>query len=204
MDITKTLEKLKGHVPDVVLAELPDVIQKFEINTTLRLCHFLAQCAHESGGFKAKVENLNYSAKRLTEIFKKYFPTSQKALEYQRQPEKIANLVYGNRMGNGAESTGDGWRYRGRGYIQLTGKDAYKNLGVAIGEDLIANPELVASKYPLLSAGWFFKTRGINKISDRGATEDIVTAVTLRVNGGRNGLQDRLFRFNNFFKILND
>jgi putative chitinase len=204
MDITKTLEKLKGHVPDVVLAELPDVIQKFEINTTLRLCHFLAQCAHESGGFKAKVENLNYSVKRLTEIFKKYFPTNQKALEYQRQPEKIANLVYGNRMGNGAESTGDGWRYRGRGYIQLTGKDAYRRFGAAIGEDIVQKPELVASKYPLVSAAWFFHTRGINKISDRGATEDVVTAVTLRVNGGRNGLQDRLFRFNNFFKILND
>ena len=114
------LDKLKGHVPDTVIAQIPDVMTKFEINTPLRLAHFLAQCGHESGGFKLTQENLNYGAKGLRGVFGKYFPTDQKALLYERKPEKIANLVYGGRMGNGPEASGDGFKFRGRGYIQLT------------------------------------------------------------------------------------
>lgn len=203
MDVNKTLEKLKNVIPDSVIKELPDVIQRFDINTELRLAHFLSQCAHESGNFSVKVENMNYSAKRLQEVFRKYFPTTEKAMEYQRQPQKIGSLVYANRLGNGDEKSGDGWRYRGRGYIQLTGKSSYKSFGDFIGEDLVKNPELLATKYPLVSAGWFFRIRDINKISDRGSTTDVITAVTLRVNGGRNGLQDRISRFERIFKALN-
>lgn len=202
MDINKTLSKLRTHVPQSVIAELPFVIEKYDINTNLRLAHFLSQCAHESGNFTQKTENLNYSAKRLTEVFKKYFPTITNATPYQRNPEKIANLVYANRMGNGSESSGDGFRYRGRGYIQLTGKEMYIKFGRSIDVDLVKTPELVATKYPLASAAWFFDTRNVNEIADKGATNEVITLVTLRVNGGRNGLDDRIKKFNLYHKIL--
>ena len=119
------LEKLKGHVPDAVIAQIPDTAAKFNITTNLRLAHFLAQCGHESGGFRAVQENLNYGAKGLRSIFGKYFPDDSTALLYERKPEKIANIVYASRMGNGDKSSGDGWKFRGRGYIQLTGKSNY-------------------------------------------------------------------------------
>jgi putative chitinase len=196
------LNKLKGHVPDSVIAQLPDTMVKFELNTPLRLAHFLAQAGHESGGFKAVTENLNYGAKGLRGVFGKYFPTDAKALEYERKPEKIANLVYGNRMGNGAESTGEGFKFRGRGYIQLTGKANYEAFDKVVAEDLISNPDLVATKYPLLSAAWFFHKNGLHKIADEGATEAVVTKVTKRVNGGTIGLVDRLKHFNEYYNLL--
>ena len=196
------LEKLKGHVPDAVIEMLPDTIAKFELNTPLRLAHFLAQAGHESGGFKALNENLNYGAKGLRGIFGKYFPTDAKALEYERKPEKIANLVYGGRMGNGPEASGEGYKFRGRGFIQLTGKDNYVAFGKAINEDLTANPDLVATKYPLASAAWFFHKNGLHKIADEGANEATVTKVTKRVNGGTIGLADRLKHFNEYYKLL--
>ncbi len=126
------LQKLKGHVPDKVIEQIPAVMEKFQINTPLRLAHFLAQCGHESGGFRLTKENLNYSAKGLMGIFKKYFPTEALAKQYERKPEKIANKVYGGRMGNGPEASGDGAKYCGRGYIQLTGKDNYTAFGKSI------------------------------------------------------------------------
>jgi putative chitinase len=196
------LEKLKGHVPDAVIAMLPDTIEKFELNTPLRLAHFLAQAGHESGGFKAVNENLNYGAKGLRGIFGKYFPTDAKAALYERKPEKIANLVYGGRMGNGPEASGEGYKFRGRGYIQLTGKDNYVAFGKAINEDLTANPDLVATKYPLASAAWFFHKNGLHKIADEGANEATVTKVTKRVNGGTIGLADRLKHFNEYYALL--
>jgi putative chitinase len=196
------LNKLKGHVPDAVIAQLPDTIEKFELNTPLRLAHFLAQAGHESGGFKLVNENLNYGAKGLRGIFGKYFPTDEKALLYERKPEKIANLVYGGRMGNGAEATGEGYKFRGRGYIQLTGKDNYTAFSKAINEDCVANPDLVATKYPLASAAWFFHKNGLHKIADGGATEAVVTSVTKRVNGGTIGLPDRLKHFNEYYALL--
>ena len=196
------LNKLKGHVPDSVISQLPDTMAKFELNTPLRLAHFLAQAGHESGGFKAVTENLNYGAKGLRGVFVKYFPTDAKALEYERKPEKIANLVYGNRMGNGAESTGEGFKFRGRGYIQLTGKDNYTAFDKVVEEDLISNPDLVSTKYPLLSAAWFFHKNGLHKIADEGATEAVVTKVTKRVNGGTIGLPDRLKHFNEYYNLL--
>ena len=196
------ISKLKGHIPEAVLAQIPDTAAKFEINTPLRLAHFLAQCGHESGGFKVVNENLNYGAKGLLGIFKKYFPTEEKAKLYERKPEKIANLVYGSRMGNGPESSGDGYKYRGRGYIQLTGKDNYTAFGKAINEDIVANPDLVSTKYPLLSAAWFFSKNGLNKIADQGATDAVVTSVTKRVNGGTIGLPDRIKHFKEYYNLL--
>ena len=196
------LQKLKGHIPDSVIAMLPDTIAKFELNTPLRLAHFLAQAGHESGGFKAVQENLNYGAKGLLGIFKKYFPTPEKAALYERKPEKIANLVYGGRMGNGPETSGEGWKFRGRGYIQLTGKDNYKAFDAVVTESIIDNPDLVATKYPLLSAAWFFHKNGLHKIADQGATDAVVTSVTKRVNGGTIGLPDRIKHFKEYYTLL--
>jgi putative chitinase len=196
------ISKLKGHIPDAVITQLPDTIAKFELNTPLRLAHFLAQAGHESGGFKAVNENLNYGAKGLLGIFKKYFPTEEKAKLYERKPEKIANLVYGARMGNGPEGSGEGYRFRGRGYIQLTGKDNYKAFDAVVAESIVDNPDLVATKYPLLSAAWFFHKNGLHKIADQGATDAVVTSVTKRVNGGTIGLPDRIKHFKEYYSLL--
>lgn len=194
------IEKLKGHIPDAVIAQLPDTISKFALDTPVKLAHFLAQAGHESGGFKVVNENLNYGAKGLLSIFKKYFPTEAKAKEYERKPEKIANLVYGGRMGNGPEASGEGWKYRGRGYIQLTGKDNYKAFDAVVPEDILANPDLVATKYPLLSAAWFFHKNCLKKCVD--ASDATVTAVSKCVNGGTIGLPDRLKHFKEYHNLL--
>ena len=196
------IDKLKGHIPDTVITQIPGVLDKFEINTPLRLAHFLAQCGHESGGFKVVSENLNYGAAGLQSIFKKYF-TAESAKEYQRKPEKIANIVYANRMGNGNQASGEGYKFRGRGFIQLTGKDNYTAFDKSVEDDILANPELVATKYPLLSAAWFFHKNGLHKIADEGATDVVVTKVTKRVNGGTIGLPDRIKHFNEYNNLLN-
>jgi putative chitinase len=196
------LDKLKGHIPDSVIAMIPDTAAKFGINTPLRLAHFLAQCGHESAGFKATQENLNYSAKGLMGIFKKYFPTEVLAKQYERNPQKIASKVYGGRMGNGAEATGEGYKFRGRGYIQLTGKDNYTAFGKAIGEDIVANPDVVSGKYALLSAAWFWSNNGLNKLADGGSTDAVVTTITKRVNGGTIGLPDRIKHFKEYYHLL--
>lgn len=196
------LSKLKGHIPDAVIAMIPDTAAKFQINTPLRLAHFLAQCGHESGGFRLTKENLNYSAKGLNGIFKKYFPTLESALPYERKPEKIANKVYGGRMGNGPEASGDGAKFCGRGYIQLTGRDNYTAFGKAIGEDVTANPQIVAEKYALLSAAWFFNKNKLHIMADGGATDAVVTSITKRVNGGTIGLADRIKHFKEYYNLL--
>jgi putative chitinase len=196
------LQNLKGHIPDAVIAMIPDTAAKFQINTPLRLAHFLAQCGHESGGFRLTKENLNYSAKGLMGIFKKYFPTEAIANQYARQPEKIANKVYGGRMGNGPESSGDGAKFCGRGYIQLTGRDNYTAFGKSIGEDVTANPQIVAEKYALLSAAWFFNKNKLHIMADGGATDAVVTSITKRVNGGTIGLPDRIKHFKEYYALL--
>jgi putative chitinase len=195
------LEKLKGHVPDAVIAQIPDTATKFNITNPLRLAHFLAQCGHESGGFKAVSENLNYSAKGLVGTFGKYF-NSTTAAQYERKPEMIASRVYGGRMGNGDEASKEGYKFRGRGYIQLTGKSNYTNFAKFIGEDTIANPDLVATKYPLASAAFFFDSNKLWSICDKGADTATVTAVTKRVNGGTIGLDDRIKHFNEYYALL--
>lgn len=193
------LEKLKGHIPDSVIAQIPETATKFKIDTALKLAHFLAQCGHESGGFKVVNENLNYSADGLKKIFPKYFPGNLSE-SYARNPEKIAAKVYGGRMGNGVEETKEGWKFRGRGYIQLTGKDNYTAFGKAINEDIVNNPDLVSTKYPLLSAAWFFSKNCLNKCVD--ASDATVTSVTKCVNGGVIGLPDRLKHFKEYYNLL--
>ena len=195
------IEKLKGHIPDAVLAQIPDTAAKFNITNNLRLAHFLAQCGHESGGFKAVSENLNYSADGLKKIFGKYFPGNLNE-SYARQPEKIASRVYASRMGNGDESSKEGFKFRGRGYIQLTGKANYTNFTKFIGEDCVSNPDLVATKYPLASAAFFFDSNKLWSICDKGADDATVTAVTKRVNGGTIGLPDRIKHFKEYYNLL--
>jgi putative chitinase len=195
------IERLKGHIPDVVIAQIPETAKKFNITNNLRLAHFLSQCGHESGGFKAVSENLNYSADGLKKIFGKYFPGTL-AESYARQPEKIASRVYGGRMGNGDESSKEGFKFRGRGYIQLTGKANYTNFTKFIGEDCVSNPDLVATKYPLASAGFFFDSNKLWSICDKGADDATVTAVTKRVNGGTIGLADRIKHFKEYYNLL--
>ncbi len=196
------LEGLRGHIPDAVITQIPDTAAKFEINTPLRLAHFLAQCGHESGGFRLTKENLNYSAKGLNGTFKKYFPTLDSAVPYERKPDKIANKVYGGRMGNGPESSGDGAKFCGRGYIQLTGKDNYTAFGKSINEDMSSNPDKVASSYALLSAAWLFNKNGLHKMADGGSTDTVVTSITKRVNGGTIGLEDRIKHFKEYYSLL--
>ena len=195
------LEKLKGHIPDAVIAQIPETAAKFNITNNLRLAHFLSQCGHESGGFKAVSENLNYSADGLKKIFGKYFPGNLNE-SYARQPEKIAARVYASRMGNGDEASKEGFKFRGRGYIQLTGKANYTNFTKFIGEDCIANPDLVATKYPLASAAFLFDSNKLWAICDKGADDATVTAVTKRVNGGTIGLADRIKHFKEYYNLL--
>ena len=202
------LSKLKGHVPDNILDKIPEVMEKFQINTPSRLAHFLAQTGHESGGFRAFQENLNYGAKGLTTTFKKYFKRADgtvdepKAATYAKKPEKIANLVYGGRMGNGPEASGDGYKFRGRGAIQLTGKDNYTAFFKSIGLGPDADPNLVSTQYALLSAAWFWSKNGLNKIADEGASDAVVTKITKRVNGGTIGLADRIKHFKEYHSSL--
>lgn len=195
------LEKLKGHIPDSVIAQIPDTAAKFGITNVLRLAHFLAQCGHESGGFKAVSENLNYSADGLKRIFPKYFPGNLNE-SYARNPERIASRVYASRMGNGDEASKEGFKFRGRGYIQLTGKSNYSAFAKFIGEDTVANPDLVATKYPLASAAFFFNSNNLWAICDRGSDDATVTAVTRRVNGGTIGLADRIKHFKEYIALL--
>lgn len=194
--------KLIGRIPQSVLAELPMVFNRFKIDTPIRLAHFLGQCAHESGNFKVVTENLNYGAQGLMTTFKKYFPTIEVANQYARQPEKIANKVYASRMGNGNEASGDGWKYRGKGFIQLTGKSNYNAFDTIVDDNILANPDLVATKYPLLSAAWFWNTNGITAISDKGIDDATITAVTKKVNGGTNNLKERIELTKHFYDIL--
>jgi len=193
---------LSSVIPTAVLLELPSVIERFNISTPLRLAHFLAQCGHESGNFKFFNENLNYSAQGLLSVFGKYFPTEALAKQYERKPEMIGSRVYANRMGNGDEASKEGFKFRGRGFIQLTGKSNYQAFAKFIGEDVVANPDLVATKYPMTSAGFFFDTNKLWTLCDLGATEDAVTKVTKRVNGGTHGLADRLTKFKKYSSLI--
>ena len=160
--------------------------------SSARAAHFFAQTAHESGGFKAFSENLNYGAKGLRGIFGKYFPTDALARAYERQPQKIANRVYANRMGNGNEASGDGWKFRGRGALQLTGKDNYQAFANYIGRpEVMHDPDLVAGELCFESALWFFDRNKLWSICDRGVGDAAILALTKRINGGTHGLDDR-------------
>jgi putative chitinase len=176
---------------------LQETFEKYQINTPKRQACFIGQCMHESGGFKFLKENLNYSAKALMATWPSRFPDMDTAEKFERQPEKIANKVYSGRMGNTED--GDGAKYIGRGLIQLTGKDNYMAFGEAIGEDLVANPQLVEQpRYAALSAGWFFNKRNLNALAD---VMDIET-MSKRINGGTIGMADRIAKINKVFDLL--
>jgi len=192
------LQKLEHILPNNVYDAL--VKDNKNISNNFRLAHFLSQVAHESGNFKVLHENLNYSASGLLKVFPRYFNATT-AAQFARKPQLIANRVYANRIGNGNEASGDGWNYRGRGYLQVTGRANYKAFSEYIGEDCEKNPDLLATKYPLDSALWFFDRNKLWTLCDKG--EENVPIVSRRVNGGTNGLQDRLNKFRSFMKYLN-
>ena len=196
------IDKLKGHIPDSVLAQLPLLVSKFECINEYRMAHLLGEAYHESDCFKTAKENLNYSAEGLVKTFKKYFnATTAKA--YAHNPEKIANKVYANRMGNGDEKSGDGYKHRGFGYLQTTGKTNQYEFADFIGDQEIkSNPELIATKYPLASAGFFFWKNKLWAICDKGVTDVVVTSVCKRVNGGNIGLTDRIKHTKEFYNLL--
>jgi putative chitinase len=172
---------------EVVAPPLTAACARFGIDTSARLAGFLSQCAHESSGFRTTEESLNYSAEALLRVFPRYFDGNL-AAQYARSPQRIANRVYAGRMGNGLEASGDGWRYRGRGFIQLTGRENYQAFGAAIGQNVLADPDQVsAALLAALSAAWFFSSRGLNLLADAG---DVV-GMTRRINGGTIGLDDR-------------
>jgi putative chitinase len=174
------------------------ILDNAKINTSLRLAHFFAQLDHESG-LKPIEENLNYSASGLIRVFRKYF-NDLEAIQFQRQPERIANRVYANRMANGNENSGDGWKYRGRGFIQITGKENYSNLSKDTKIDYVANPDLLLRESDaMISAIWFWNKKGLNSFADK---DDLFT-ITKRINGGLNGLVDRqnkLIKYKAIFK----
>jgi putative chitinase len=189
--------------PQLWVDSMNAVFPTYEINTPQRVAAFLAQCGHESGGWTTFQENLNYSAQGLCGTFKKYFPTIESATPYARKPEMIANKVYSNRMGNGPESSGDGWKYRGRGPIQLTGKNNYMQFAKDMFDDwqnLFDNPDWVTEDkdFALMSAIWFWNKNGLNKEADAG---DIKT-MTRKINGGYIGLEDRIKHYNEAIHLL--
>lgn len=211
--------KLQSKIPANVLPSLIDAMNKFGIVDVLQVSHFVAQIMHESGNFKFVTEGLNYSADGLANTFPKRYGLKDAAGAYvkinnriapnplanslARKPEAIANNIYADRMGNGNEQSGEGFKFRGRGYVQLTGKENYIAFGKSINEDLTINPDLVATpKYASLSAAWFFSKNGLNKIADKGATTAVITEVTKVVNGGDKGLAERIQYFNDIYALI--
>ena len=181
------------------LKPLEDTFAKYDINTPKRQAAFIGQCAHESGNFKTLEENLNYKPESLMRVWPSRFPDLSTAMKYAHDPIKIANKVYGGRMGNGPEESGDGAKYHGRGLIQLTGKETYDNCGKAIGVDLINQPGLLAQPdLAALSAGWFWNKKGLNALADAGDYE----TMTKRINGGLLGLDDRKAKIAKALQVL--
>ena len=188
-DLYKINSNLNKTCCDFYYEALNDILPLYGITSKLRICHFLAQILHESCHLKYKSENLNYSAQALRKTFNKYFPTDELANQYAKKPEKIANRVYANRMGNSNEKSGDGWRYRGRGVLQLTGKTNYINCGNNLGLDLVNNPDLIIedAKVSIEVACWFWRKNDLNLYADN----DDINTITKRINGGLNGINDR-------------
>jgi len=194
-----TFEQLEqlGIGPKLWLDPLNAAFEKYGMNTPLRQAAFIGQCQHESSNFLHLEENLHYSAVELMKTWPSRFPNINVAMQYANNPEKIANKVYEGRMGNNEE--GDGWAYHGRGLIQLTGRDNYTKCGTALGFDLVSNPELlVQHKYAALSAGWFFNKHGLNALADSQDYE----SMTMRINGGTVGLEDRIKKINHALSVL--
>jgi len=195
-----TSEQLKQlHIGEQWLDALNATFERFDIMNPLRKAAFIAQCGHECGNFKILEENLNYKAEALMRLWPKRFPSLEFAKQYERNPKKIANMVYANRMGNRDEASGDGYRFRGRGCIQLTGHANYFHAGKALGEDFVMKPELVATPmYAALSAGFFWNTQKLNVLADN---RDI-KMMTKKINGGFIGLADREKHYNHALEVL--
>ena len=211
MEITR--EQLAEIIPknpyvDQWCGALNKLLPDYGIDTPQRVAAFLAQCAHESGGFVFLKENLNYKAATLMKLWPKRFPTLEVANSYAGNPKKIANMVYASRMGNRDESSGDGYRFRGRGCIQLTGHANYFHAGKALGVDFVMNPDLVATpKYAALTAGWFWSTHGCNQVAETGLPLDTNNQMTWalltkKINGGTIGLADRIAHTNQALSVL--
>jgi putative chitinase len=203
--------KLAGKIPDSILTELTTIVPLFDIDGPKRLSNLLGQAHHESGGFKQLYENLNYSAQSLANTWPTRYAVDSKAKDkvpndlakkLQRKPEAIANNCYANRIGNGNETSGDGWLYRGRGYLQTTGKDNYKALGNYLKIDLIKNPDLVATMYPLASAAFFFMNNVKWTLCDQGTDAMTIERITRKVNGGLHGLDERIKHTQLYHKLL--
>jgi putative chitinase len=202
-----TEDRVRSLIPrvknfDEWYANLLEILPLYEIDSPSRVAAFMAQCGHESGGFTIMQENLNYSADGLRKIFGKYFPSVELANQYARKPQMIANRVYANRMGNGSESSGDGWNYRGRGIIQITGKNNYTRCSHSMFEDnlLIEQPDLLLDTYYAIhSACWFWTATRLNELSDAGD----IKMMTKRINGGFIGLEDRIKHYNHACHVLN-
>ena len=194
-------EQLKQlHIGEQWVDALNETFQRFNILTPVQQASFIGQAAHESGNFKMLVENLNYRAETLMKVWPKRFPTLEFAKQYERDPKKIANSVYANRMGNRDEASGDGFRFRGRGLFQTTGHAGYYHAGQALGEDFVMNPDLVSTpKYAALTAGFFWNTHKLNKFAD---IRDF-TMMTKKINGGTIGLNDRIKHINHALEVLN-
>jgi len=189
-------------VPNHLIDITSSVFDLYKINTVERCSHFLTQVIHESMRFRVKEENLKYSKEGLLFVFKKYFD-EKTAKEYEFKPEKIANRVYANRLGNGDEASGDGWKYRGRGFIQITGKANYEAITKDLHVDYLNNPDLLLDdNHAMISAGWFWNKNNLNLLADQGVDNDTIVKVTRRVNGGSNGLSDRLKIFHEVFNKI--
>jgi putative chitinase len=199
-----TVDKFKACIGNNPYAEhwyeaLCDILPDYDINTVPRVAAFLAQTAHESGGYTAIKENLNYKAETLCKVWPKYFPNMDIANQYAHRPEKIANRAYGGRMGNGTEETGDGYKFCGRGLIQLTGKDNYSRYAQATEQSLDeASEHLTTFEGCVQSAAWFWEANNLNQFADSG---DILT-MTKRINGGTLGLADRQQHYQHAIQVL--
>jgi len=193
-------EQLKKlHIGEQWVDALNETFARFDISTPARQASFIGQCGHECGNFKVLEENLNYRAETLMKLWAKRFPTLEIANQYAKNPKKIANMVYSNRMGNRDEASGDGYRFRGRGCIQLTGHANYFHAGKACDEDFVMNPDLVATpKFAAMTAGWFWNTHKLNQYAD---TRDF-TMMTKKINGGTIGLNDRIRHITHALEVL--
>lgn len=199
-ELRRILPGLPADKRAEILPNLQAAMDEFDINTRAREAAFIAQIAHESGGLTRFVENLNYSAQRLCQVFPKRFPSLAAAKPFDRNPEKIANSIYANRLGNGDPASGDGFRYRGRGVIQLTGRSNYREFGKTLGIDLEGDPDTAASPaVAFRTAAAFWKSRGCNELADKGDFK----GVTIKINGGTIGLDERMKLFNLAKSVLN-
>jgi putative chitinase len=195
-------DKLLGEVPDEVINSLKNMHDFVAKPNILHVTHFLAQCAHESGGWKKREENLNYDTDGLMSTFSRHFANRKDAQTYARRPKAIANRVYANRLGNGDEASGDGWKHRGVGWIQSTGKENHRRFGNWVGQDAVSDPTIIRDKYPTEASLFFFTDNDIWDICDNGTTLKIIKQVTAKINPALLDLSERTNYFNHYLKVL--